>query len=119
MTPYVCEQIDRVGGEGVTVLPHYCGELPVFHEYQEIRDSIASPRLDAVVKALIHVSREEAARLILTGLVSVDHCVTENVSKQLSAPCTISVRGHGRFLVDTFGPETKKGRLQFTARKCI
>lgn len=117
--PYVCEQMDRVGGEGVKITPHYAGDLPVLREYQELRDTIASPRLDVVVKSLVRVSREEAAHLIRSGLVSVDHFQVENVSLYLSAPCTVSVRGHGRFLIDCFGPETKKGRLQFTARKCI
>lgn len=117
--PYVCEQIQRVGGEGVTLEPYYDGDLPVSRAYQEIRDTVASPRLDAVVKALIHVSREEAAQMIRAGLVAVDHLPTDHISRQLSAPCTVSVRGYGRFLLDSLGPETKKGRLQFSARKCI
>ena len=116
---FVCEQIDRIGGEGVTLLPEYSGELPVQHSYEERRETVASPRLDGIVKALLHCSREEAARLILTGLVSVDHQPTDNVSRQVSAPCTVSVRGHGRYLIDQIGPETKKGRLSLMARKCI
>ena len=119
IVPYITEQVDRVGGEGVKVVTSYVGDLPVTHTYQEIRDTVASPRLDAVVKALIRVSREEAAHMIVTGLISVDHLPVENVSKMLTAPCTVSVRGYGRFLIDSFGPETKKGRLQFAARKCI
>ena len=111
--------MDRVGGEGVKIATSYVGDLPVAHTYLEIRDTVASPRLDAVVKALIRVSREEAAHMIVTGLISVDHLPVENVSKMLTAPCTVSVRGYGRFLIDSFGPETKKGRLQFAARKCI
>ena len=116
---YISEQVDCVGGEGVTITPHYDGLLPVTRQYQEIRDTVASPRLDAVVKVLIRASREEAARMITTRLISVDHQIVENVSKTLTAPCTVSVRGYGRFLIDAFGPETKKGRLQIVARKCI
>lgn len=119
IVPYICEQINRVGGEGVSITPHYTGDLPISRAYMEIRDTIASPRLDAAVKALIRASREDAAQLIRTGYVSVDHLPTDNVSRQLTAPCTISIRGYGRFLIDSFGPETKKGRLQFVARKCI
>ena len=116
--PYICDLIQRVGGEGVTLIPDYNGPLPLSRSYQEIHDTVASPRLDAVVKTLIHSSREEAAQLIRAGSVSVDHLPTDSVSCSLSAPCTVSVRGHGRYLIDRFGPETKKGRLQFTARKC-
>ena len=119
IVPYICEQIKKVGGEGVTAERDYTGQLPIVRLYTEIHETIASPRLDAVVKALIRVSREESARMIRSGFVSVDHLTTDNVSYSLSAPCTVSIRGYGRFLVDQFGPETKKGRLQFLARKCI
>lgn len=119
ITAFVCEQVEKIGGEGVTLFPEYTGELPISHTYQNLRETVASPRLDGVVKALLHCSREEAARLILSGLVSVDHQPAENVSRPLSAPCTISVRGIGRYLVDQIGPETKKGRLNLLARKCM
>ena len=119
IVPYISQQVQKVGGEGITIQRDYDGELPVSHQFAEIKETVASPRLDAVVKVLIRVSREEAAQMIRTGLVSVDHLPIDNVSHMLTAPCTVSVRGYGRFLVDRFGPETKKGRLQFLARKCI
>lgn len=115
---YICEQIDRIGGEGVTVIPDYTGPLPVFKEYESIQETIASARLDVAVKALTRLSREKAADLIRLGSVSVDHIPETAVSLPLSAPCTLSVRGYGRYLIDQIGPETKKGRLLFIARKC-
>lgn len=116
---FVCEQVEKIGGEGVSLEPEYGGELPISRSYEPLRETVASPRLDGVVKALVRCSREEAARMIITGLVSVDHQPTDNVSRQLSAPCTVSVRGCGRFLIDQIGPETKKGRLNLLARKCV
>jgi len=116
---FVREQIDRIGGEGVTVISDYTGPLPISHTYQEMKDTIASPRLDAVVKSLLRLSREKAAELIRLGSVSVDHRPTLSVSLSLEAPCTVSVRGYGRFLIDQIGPETKKGRLLLGARKCL
>lgn len=117
--PFVCDNIRCIGREGVSIETDYTGSLPQAHTYMVIQDTIASPRLDAVIKALIRSSREEAAQLIRTGMVSVNHLPIESVSSTLDAPCTVSVRGHGRFIVDSFGPETKKGRLFFSARKCI
>lgn len=115
---FVCENIDRIGGEGVTCKTEYTGELPVFHSFEDIRETVASPRLDVLVKALLHCSRDAAAQMIRLGSVSVDHLPTDSVSLQVSAPCTLSIRGSGRFLIDQIGPETKKGRLQLVARKC-
>lgn len=114
---FVCEQIDRIGGEGVKILPDYQGDLPVNREYETIRETIASPRLDVIVKTLTRLSREKAAEMIRSGAVSVDHRPNDSVSTMLSAPCTVSVRGYGRFIIDQIGPETKKGRLALLVRK--
>lgn len=115
---YIREQIDRIGGEGVTFVPNYTGPLPVQKEYEPIQETIASARLDVAVKALTRLSREKAADAIRLGLVSIDHMPETSASASLTAPCTISIRGYGRYLVDQIGPETKKGRLLFIARKC-
>ena len=112
---YVCEQIDRIGGEGVKTIPDYDGELPLSVEYESIRETVASPRLDSIVKALIHCSREKAAELIRVGSVSVDHRPVESVSAIVSENATVSVRGHGRYIIYQIGPETKKGRLTLLA----
>ena len=115
--PFICEQVDRIGGEGVTVIPEYDGELPIHVEYESIRETIASPRMDSVVKALIHCAREKAAEMIRFGLVSVNHVPTESVTKAVTAGDTISIRGYGRYHIDQVGPETKKGRLALHARR--
>lgn len=117
IAPFVCEQTDRIGGEGVTILSDYQGELPISQEYEWIHETIASPRLDVIVKTLTRTSRDRAAEMIRVGAVSVDHRPAESVSAMLSSPCTVSVRGFGRYLVDQIGPETKKGRLNLIVRK--
>ena len=119
ITDYVCEQIDRIGGEGVTIVADYTGELPLSVHYEPIRETVASPRLDSVVKALIHCSREKAADLIRVGAVSIDHRPVESVSACVAADATVSVRGYGRFLIQQIGPETKKGRLTLLAGKRV
>ncbi len=119
LVDFVCDQITKIGGEGVRITPYYDGKLPLHKEYKELTETVASPRLDGIVKALLHCSREEAARLVRLGYVSVDHVICEDVAAQIAAPCTVSVKGSGRYLLDRLGPPTKKGRLAMSARKCI
>ena len=116
---FVCEQIKRVGGEGVTIIRDYTGELPIARDYEHLRETVVSPRLDVIVKTLVRCSREKAAELIRLGSVSMDHLPIDSVSAVVSAPCTVSIRGSGRYLVDQIGPETKKGRLALLARKVL
>ncbi len=119
VVPYVSDQVDKIGGEGVRVERDYSGILPESHSYAPLSDTIASARLDAVVKALIRGSREQAASLIRAQQVSVDHRPALSLSATVAEGSVISVRGCGRFVIDQIGPETKKGRLHFAARKYI
>lgn len=119
VAPFLCGQLTKVGGEGVAVTAGYTGALPAGRTYVSLRDTVASPRLDAVVKALVGVSREEAARLIAAGLVSLNHLPNLSVSAAVREGDCLSVRGKGRYLVDALGPPTRKGRLVLSARKCV
>lgn len=119
IAPFLIENIDRIAGEGVTVEAGYDGELPAPCDYQEIRTTVASPRLDCAVKALLGVSRDTAGDKIAAGLVSLNHIVCTDLSAHVSAGDCVSVAGSGRFWVDAVDQPTKKGRLVFCARKCI
>lgn len=114
---FVCEQIDRIGGEGVKIHNPFEGDLPISNEYEEIRTTIASPRLDGVIKALLSCSREQAAEHISRGMVSLNHYLVEATSKTIRGGDTLSIRGYGRYTIDQIGPETKKGRLLLCARR--
>ncbi|MGI6264024.1 MAG: RNA-binding protein [Acutalibacteraceae bacterium] len=111
LAPFLADQIDQVRREGVRLEIPYTGELPAAHTFREKRDTVASPRLDAVVKAAAGISREEAARRIATGLVQLDHVVCQSASAEVKQGMILSIRGVGRFLVQTIGPPTRKGRL--------
>ena len=88
-------------------------------QYRPISDTVASPRLDCVVAALCNLSREAAQSAVRSGLVEVDFEVEERVDTILEAPITISVRGHGRFVLRSFDGETRKGRLRMRADQLV
>ncbi|MBQ8752851.1 MAG: hypothetical protein IJZ13_07085, partial [Clostridia bacterium] len=119
LVPFLTQQIDRIGGEGVRVQPGYDGPLPVFHRYRPVEGTVASPRLDAVLKLLIATSRETAADMIRTGLISVNHRVCNEVALTLREQDVLSVRGRGRYRIEKIGPETQKGRLRISAVQYI
>ncbi len=88
-------------------------------QYRPISDTVASPRLDCVVAALCNLSREAAQNAVRGGLVEVDFEPEERVDTVLEPPITISVRGHGRFILRSFDGETRKGRLRLRADQLI
>lgn len=119
LVPFLTDQIDRIGGESVRTEADYTGELPALHRFRPLSGTVASPRLDAVLKWLLASAREPAAELIRGGLVSVNHCVCQTASHMLKEQDVLSVRGAGRFRIETIGPETQKGRLHIAAVQYI
>lgn len=116
---YLRDSIEKVGGEGVKIQCPYEGVPPVSREFRELRDTVASPRLDAVVKVMIGASREEASRRIAAGLVSCNHTPVLSGAVAVKEGDLISVRGEGRFQVESLGPPTRKGRLFLTVKKYV
>lgn len=119
LLPFLTTQTERVGREGVRLLPHYDGELPAAFHTEPVERTVASARLDCVLAALVGLSREEASRRIREGLVSVDHRPCETVGRLLSGGAVLSVRGVGRFVIDEVETPTRKGRLILKARKYV
>lgn len=119
VAPFLQQQIEKVGGEGVTITTANGETLTVEKKFQPISATVASPRLDNVVKALIGSSREKAAAVIVGGLVSVNHVPCDAVAKTVSEGDILSLRGVGRFRIDALSAHTKKGRLFLSAQKYL
>ncbi len=111
--------IQKVGRVGVKVESGFSDPLPPAHRFQSLGGVIASPRLDCFVSFFASVSREKASSMVAAGLVSVNHRETFSGSRPLSEGDVVSIRHVGRFIVDTFGHKTKKGRLSIECRKFI
>lgn len=77
----------------------------------EMHDTVHSMRLDAVVAAGFNLSRGDAADLIAAGHVKLRHLPNEHTDARVGEGDVISVRGHGRLVVEEIGNPTKKGRL--------
>lgn len=111
--------IEKIGRVGVRITKGFSEPLPIAHHFQPIGGVVASERLDCLVAFLAGVGREKAAQMIAGGLVSVNHQETLSVSARVSEGNILSIRRCGRFVVDSLGPQTKKGRLSVKCRKYI
>lgn len=89
---------------------------PVFEapRGEEMRDTVASLRLDSVLASGMRTSRAKAAELIRAGLVAVEHMPEERVDRLLTAGQLLSVRGFGRIRLTEVGDRTRKDRLPVT-----
>ncbi len=81
---------------------------------EERRAFVASLRLDAVLAAVLHISRGDAAALVKAGAVSVNHIEMTRASSEMFEGDVLRVRGYGKFSVRAVGPQSKKGRTAIT-----
>jgi RNA-binding protein YlmH len=117
---FLIGNLEKVASDTVRCKPYTVGEgFTDGRRYRPISDTVASARLDCVVAALTNLSRDDAQRLIRTGLVEVDFEPEERVDTHLTPPTTLSVRGYGRFVLRAFDGETRKGRLRLCADQLI
>ena len=88
-------------------------------EIKEIRDTLASLRLDNVIAAGFRVGRSAAAEYIAAGKVAIDGLVCEKPDKAIPEGAKISVRGLGKIQLVTVGGKTKKDRISVVIHRYV
>ncbi len=114
---YVLSQVDKIGRVGVKVGYADLTALPVPDDVEEQVFTLSSLRLDAFVAAATGLSREKAARLIKSELVTVDHVIKTDVSAQLYEGATVTIRKYGKFVLSASLGLSRKGRLRVSVKR--
>ena len=77
----------------------------------EIRDTVASIRLDSIVSSGFRISRSHACDAIAAGRVSIDGVPCQKPDHSLTEGCKIACRGLGKIRFTQIGRKTKKDRI--------
>ena len=107
----------KVGSVGVRMTLDFTEDDIPEQEYDEIRSTVASLRLDSVTATALRMSREKAAELIKSKGVSHNRVMSFSPSDKVSEGDRFSVRGFGRFDLYEVGDRSKKDRIFITLRK--
>ncbi len=120
ISDYVCSELRSIGRDAVkaeALDPDPLFEIP--RQFEDTVLTVASRRLDCIVKAITGKSREAAAELIRAGLVERSYVPDLKPDSQV-APCDIlSVRGYGKYIIGEDTGETRSGRLRIVCSKYI
>ncbi len=73
--------------------------------------TVASLRLDAVLAAMLKVSRGTAAELIRGGRVEINHVPATAAHSEVYEDDLFTVRGYGRWRLQSLGGKSRKDRL--------
>lgn len=88
-------------------------------QIKEIRDTVATLRLDAVVGSAFSLSRTKAADLVSGGRVSLNHRECQKGDRAVEEGDTIACRGLGKCVVKEIVGQSKKGRVMLVLERYI
>lgn len=88
-------------------------------EVKEIRDTLASVRLDSIIASGFRMSRSSACQYISAGKAAIDGLPCEKPDKAVVEGMKISVRGMGKIKLQSVGGLTKKGRISVVIHRYV
>jgi len=88
-------------------------------EVKEIRDTMASLRLDSVISSGFRIGRSLAAQYVTTGKAAIDGLPCEKPDKAVSEGMKISVRGLGKIKLHAVNGRTKKDRISVVIHRYV
>lgn len=88
-------------------------------QIKTIRDTVATPRLDAVVAAGFSMSRSKASALISSGKVSLNHRECLKGDRAVEEGDTLTCRGFGKCVVKEVPGQSKKGRTMLVLERYL
>lgn len=79
-------------------------------EFEEIIISVNSVRLDGIISEIIKTSRRIAQEFLEEEKVSINYAVETKSTKTIKEKDILIIRGKGKFIVDEFMGQNKKGK---------
>ena len=112
IAPYLLQSFTSAGRTKVHLEKIPLSEVSVPEpETREIRDTVASVRLDSVISSGFRIGRSAAAQYVNAGKVAIDGLPCEKPDKAVAEGNKISVRGLGKIMLKSINGQTKKGRI--------
>jgi RNA-binding protein YlmH len=88
-------------------------------EVKEIKDTVASLRLDSIISSGFRIGRSLASTYISQGKAAIDGLPCEKPDKQVEEGAKISVRGLGKIKLAAIHGKTKKDRISVTIHRYV
>ncbi len=120
IAPYILEHTTDVGRTKVHFSQVPLSQVQIGAQaYQQIKDTLASLRLDSVISSGFRISRTAAAHAILGGKVCIDGIPCEKPDKVVLQGCKLSLRGAGKIKLSAINGQTKKGRISVEIHRYV
>lgn len=120
IAPYVLQNFTSAGRTKLCMeqIPLANANIPA-PEVKEIKDTLASLRLDSVISSGFRIGRNLACQYITSGKAAIDGLPCEKPDKAVAEGAKISVRGLGKIKLYRINGTTKKDRISVIIHKYV
>ena len=120
IAPYILQSFTSAGRTKLSIsqIPLTEANIPE-PEVKEIKDTLASLRLDSVISSGFRIGRSLAAQYVSAGKAAIDGLPCEKPDKAVAEGAKISVRGLGKIKLATIGSRTKKDRISVVIHRYV
>ena len=120
IAPYVLQNFTSAGRTRLHLAQIPLSEARIPEpEVKEIKDTLASLRLDSVISSGFRIGRSLAAQYVSAGKAAIDGLPCEKPDKTVSEGMKISVRGLGKIRLHSINGKTKKDRISVVIHRYI
>lgn len=120
IAPYLLQNFTDAGRTKVKLTQIPLSQISIPEaEIQEIRDAVASLRLDSVISSGFRIGRSAAAQYVTAGKAAMDGLPCDKPDKPVSQGMKISVRGLGKIKIHSVNGPTKKGRISVVIHRYV
>lgn len=120
IAPYLLQSFSSAGRAKLRLSQISLSEAQIPEpEVKEIRDTLASFRLDSVISAGFRIGRSLAASYVSAGKAAIDGLPCEKADKTVYEGSCISVRGLGKIKLYSVNGQTKKGRISVVIHRYV
>lgn len=120
IAPYILQSFTSAGRTHLHIEQLPLTEVTVPEpEIKEIKDTLASLRLDSVIASGFRIGRSLAAQYVTSGKAAIDGLPCEKPDKAISEGAKVSVRGLGKIKLDKINGTTKKDRISVVIHRYV
>jgi len=120
IAPYILQSFTSAGRTHLRLsqIPLAEAHIPE-PEVREIKDTLASLRLDSVISSGFRIGRSLASQYVSAGKAAIDGLPCEKPDKTVEEGAKISVRGLGKIKLASVNGRTKKDRISVTIHRYV
>lgn len=120
IAPYILQNFTSAGRTKLHLDQIPLGDASIPEpEVKEIKDTLASLRLDSVISSGFRIGRSLAAQYVSSGKASIDGLPCEKPDKLVAEGMKISVRGLGKIKIASVNGRTKKDRISVVIHRYV